>query len=262
MSQLRALGKLCLFIPHLVWGIFSIYVIFPKLNQAQKNRRIEAWAGALLAKLAIQLVVKGVPPATGPMLLVSNHISWLDILVMHASKHCRFVSKADVKHWPVLGALATGAGTMYIERESRRDAMRVVHHMCEALQNGDILAVFPEGTTGNGIEMLPFHANLLQAPIAADAPIQPVALSFQDATTGQISQAMSYVGDETLVDSLWRTLKTPAITAIVTYGQPQYHQGRDRRVWAADLRGEIERLRHGRVKNSPSHTQPIFHQNQ
>jgi 1-acyl-sn-glycerol-3-phosphate acyltransferase len=243
MSQLRAIGKLSLLIPHIVWGIFSIYVIFPTQNQSQKNKRIEAWAGALLAKLAIQLVVKGAPPAAGPVLLVSNHISWLDILVMHASKHCRFVSKADVKHWPVLGALATGAGTLYIERESRRDAMRVVHHMCEALQNGDILAVFPEGTTGNGIEMLPFHANLLQAPIVCNIPVQPLALRYLDPQSGQTSQAMSYVGDERLIDSLWRTLKAKGITALVTYGEPQSSNDRTRRMWSDDLREEIERLK-------------------
>ena len=245
MSQLRAIGKLSLLIPHIVWGIFSIYVIFPTQNQAQKNRRIEAWAGALLAKLAIQLVVKGVPPAAGPVLLVSNHISWLDILVMHASKHCRFVSKADVKHWPVLGALATGAGTLYIERESRRDAMRVVHHMCEALQNGDILAVFPEGTTGNGIEMLPFHANLLQAAVVCNVPIQPVALTFFDPHSGQTSQAASYVGDESLLESLWGTLKSKGVTAVVTYGEPQLSNGRSRRMWSDDLRVEIQRLKAG-----------------
>ena len=243
MSQLRAIGKLSLLIPHIVWGIFSIYFIFPTQNQAQKNRRIEAWAGALLAKLAIQLVVKGVPPAAGPVLLVSNHISWLDILVMHASKHCRFVSKADVKHWPVLGALATGAGTLYIERESRRDAMRVVHHICEALQNGDILAVFPEGTTGNGVDLLHFHANLLQAPIVCNLPVQPVALKYLAPDSGQISQAMSYVGDENLLDSLWKTLKSKGVTAIVTYGEPQSSNNRSRRMWSDDLRVEIQRLK-------------------
>jgi 1-acyl-sn-glycerol-3-phosphate acyltransferase len=66
------------------------------------------------------------------VLLVANHISWLDILVMHAARHCRFVSKSEVKHWPLIGTLATGAGTLYIERESRRDAMRVVHQMADA----------------------------------------------------------------------------------------------------------------------------------
>ena len=92
---------------------------------------------------------------------------------MHAARHCRFVSKSDVQGWPLIGTLATAAGTLYIERSSRRDALRMVRSMQEALERGEVLAVFPEGTTGDGREMLPFHANLLQAAVAAKAPVQP-----------------------------------------------------------------------------------------
>ena len=243
MRYLVAIFKLANVIAHLLHGLLVVYVIFPKITQAQKNKRIEVWAGALLAKLAIKLIVNGRPPKTGPVLLVSNHISWLDILVIHAAGHCRFVSKADIKHWPVLGALTTAGGTLYIERESRRDAMRVVHHMSEALTDGDIVAVFPEGTTGNGVDLLPFHANLLQAAIAVDAPVQPIALSFKDTATGQISQAASFVGDETLIGSLWNTLKASNLAAVATYGMPQLANGRDRRTWAADLSTEIASLK-------------------
>jgi 1-acyl-sn-glycerol-3-phosphate acyltransferase len=239
MRSLVAAGKLLSVIAHLLRGLFTIYFVFPKLTKIQKNKRVEVWAVESLAKLAIKLVVKGTPPANGPMLLVSNHISWLDILVMHAAGHCRFVSKADIKHWPVLGALSTAGGTLYIERESRRDAMRVVHHMCEALTDGDIVAVFPEGTTGNGVDLLPFHANLLQAAIVSNAPAQPVALQFIEAHNGQTSQAASFVGDETLFGSLWRTLKSEGVAAVITYGDPQFSGGRHRRAWAADLRMEI-----------------------
>ena len=243
MRNFVAVIKLSKVIMHLLHGLLVVYVIFPKLTQPQKNKRIEAWASALLAKLAIKLVVNGKPPAAGPILLVSNHISWLDILVIHAAGHCRFVSKADIKHWPVLGTLTTAGGTLYIERESRRDAMRVVHHMCEALTDGDIVAVFPEGTTGNGIALLPFHANLLQAAIVTNTTVQPVALSFIDSATGQTSQAASFVGDETLVGSLWNTLKSCNLAAVATYGVPQLASGRDRRTWAADLRTEIASLK-------------------
>jgi 1-acyl-sn-glycerol-3-phosphate acyltransferase len=243
MRNFVAAIKLVKVVMHLLHGLLVVYVIFPKLTQAQKNKRIEAWAAALLAKLAIKLIVNGKPPKTGPMLLVSNHISWLDILVIHAAGHCRFVSKADIKHWPILGTLTTSAGTLYIERESRRDAMRVVHHMSQALTDGDIVAVFPEGTTGNGVDMLPFHANLLQAAIAVNAPVQPIALSFKDTVTGQISQAASFVGDETLLGSLWNTLKSCNLAAVATYGVPQLANGRDRRTWAADLSTEIASMK-------------------
>ncbi len=243
MSRLIALGKLLVIVPHIAVGLYTIYGHFPRLSQTQRNNRIEVWAGKLLDKLAIKLVVNGVPPSAGPVLLVANHISWLDILVMHAARHCRFVSKADVKDWPVFGTLATAGGTLYIQRESRRDAMRVVQQMGDALNDGHILAVFPEGTTGNGIDLLPFHGNLLQAALKAEAPVQPVALKFVDQHSGQISQGPSFVGDETLLGSLWRTLKSKDIVAVVTYGDPQSHQGRDRRVWAHDVRAEIEKLR-------------------
>ena len=92
-----------------------------------------------------------------------------------------------------------------------------VSDMQEALERGEVLAVFPEGTTSDGREMLPFHANLLQAAVAAKAPVQPVGLRFADKATGATSFAPSYIGDETLVGSIWRTLRAPAIAATNIY---------------------------------------------
>ena len=156
----------------------------------------------MLRVMGIGLDVRGQPPVHGPLLLVANHISWLDILVMHAGRHCRFVSKSEVRHWPLIGRMATGAGTLYIERTSRRDAMRVVHQMAASLQSGDILAVFPEGTTSDGRVLLPFHANLLQAAISASAPALPMALRYVDRGTGQRHPGPVYIGDDTLVASV------------------------------------------------------------
>jgi 1-acyl-sn-glycerol-3-phosphate acyltransferase len=153
------------------------------------------------------------------------------------------VSKSDVEHWPLIGALATAAGTLYIERESRRHVMRVVHHMAEALRAGDVLAIFPEGTTSDGLALLPFHGNLVQAAISADAPAQPVALSFVDRATLRPSLAASYVGDETLVGSIWRMLNAPPLAAVVTFGEPQRAGSRGRREWAAELRAAVNALR-------------------
>ena len=154
----------------------------------------------------------------------------------------KWLSKSDVKHWPLVGLLATAGGTLYIERASRRDAMRVVHHMAQSLTDGDILAVFPEGTTGDGTTVLPFHANLLQAAISAQAPVQPVLLQFVDDRTGAPSQAMSYIGNETLLGSVWRTLCAPPLRALVVYGAPQYAGDRDRRIWARDLHAAISAM--------------------
>ena len=171
---------------HVLCGVAQGGLLFPRLSKPQRERRIQKWARTMLKRLGVELKVVGAPARVGPMLLVANHISWVDIVALHAVCHCRFVAKADVERWPLLGTLATGGGTLYVKRESRRDAMRVVHRMAQALKDGDILAVFPEGTTGDGSSVLPFHSGLIQAAISADAPVQPVALQIVD---GEIREA-------------------------------------------------------------------------
>lgn len=235
---IRAIG-------HAFAGVATILVLFPRWSEPRRQAQVESWSLKMLAVLGITLELHGQPPRSGPVLLVANHISWLDILVMHAACYCRFVSKADVRHWPVIGTLATGGGTIYIERESRRDALRVVHHMAERLREGDVVAVFPEGTTSDGVALLPFHANLVQAAVSAQVPAQPVALSFIETASRAPSLTPCYIGDDTLIGSVWRTLSGPALSAVVRYGEPQEAQGRDRRAWTADLRSAVERLRQG-----------------
>jgi len=243
MGKLRAAWRLWRALLHALAGLATIAIVFPRLGEPQREARVQAWSRRMLALLNVRLEVRGEPPRAGPVLLVANHISWLDILVMHAARYCRFVSKADVRRWPLIGTLATGGGTIYIERESRRDAMRVVHAMAASLKRGEVVAVFPEGTTSDGTGLLPFHANLIQAAVSAHAPAQPVALSFIDASTHAASRSPIYVGDDTLVASLWRTVSGPALVAVVHYGEPQDPLGRDRRQWAADLRSAVHALR-------------------
>ena len=245
MRPLRAAGRLLLAVIHALGGLATIALRFPRMNDAQREAAVQAWSLRMLRLLGVALEVRGEPPAAGPVLLVANHISWLDILVMHAARYCRFVSKADVKRWPLIGTLATGGGTIYIERESRRDALRVVHAMAESLRQGEVVAVFPEGTTGDGVRLLPFHANLIQAAISAGAPAQPVALSFLDAGTGWPSRSPSYVGDETLLGSVWRTLTGAPLMAVVHYGHRQPCGDRSRRAWADELRSAVDALRSG-----------------
>lgn len=243
MTVLRAAWRLLMTLQHALRGLATILLRFPRMNEAQREIAVQTWSLRMLRVLGVALEVRGEPPAIGPVLLVANHVSWLDILVMHAARYCRFVSKADVQRWPLIGTLATGGGTIYIARESRRDALRVVHAMADSLRRGEVVAVFPEGTTGDGTQVMRFHGNLIQAAIAAAAPVQPVALSFVDARTRATSQSASYIGDETLVGSLWRTLTGPPLVAVVHYGQAQSCDGRSRRQWADELREAVDALR-------------------
>ena len=242
---LRAPWRVLRVLVHVLYGWWLVWRHMGSWTPEQQAQVVEGWSRQLLGIMGMTVQVHGQPPAAGPLLLVSNHISWLDIPAIHAARNCRFVAKADIRRWPLVSQLAIGSGTLFIERTSRRDAMRVVHQMADALRNGDILAVFPEGTTGDGRSMLPFHANLLQAALVTNTPAQPVALKFVDTATGLPSYAPSFVGDETLVGSVWRTLAAPAITAVVRFGEPQRSGGRDRREWAGALEQEVRGLWEG-----------------
>lgn len=228
---------------HILGGWWTIRRRFAHISQAEREATVQAWARQFLRIWRIDLQVQGQPPASGPMLLVANHISWLDILVLHAAGFCRFVAKSDLKAWPLIGMMASGAGTLYIERHSRRDALRMVQTMREALERGQVLGVFPEGTTSDGLTLLPFHANLIQAAVQAKAPAMPVALAFVDSRSGRMSTAPMYIGDQSLLESIWRTLTTPGLRAVVHYGQPQPAEGRERREWAESLRQAVAALR-------------------
>jgi 1-acyl-sn-glycerol-3-phosphate acyltransferase len=243
MRAVLALWKLLRGLLHVLRGMWWVHAHFPRLGAEQREMRVQVWAAQLLALWGIQLRVLGQPVTAGPALMVANHISWLDISVIHAARHCRFVSKSDIRDWPLVGLLATGAGTLFIERASRKDALRMVKDMADAMQEGDVVAVFPEGTTSDGRDLLPFHANLIQSAIQANVPVQPMSLKFVDARTGDTSFAPCYIGDDTLIGSVWRTLTAPPIVAVVHFGEPQQARGRDRRQWAGDLREDVLRLR-------------------
>lgn len=236
MKQLKASWRLLRAGVHVLGGLWTIRSQFGRLPHGQCQLIVGAWSRRMLSIMGIALDVQGQAPRPGPLLQVANHISWLDILVMNAAHPSRFVSKADAQHWPLLGSLITGAGTLYIERENRRDALRVVHHMAERLRAGDVVSVFPEGTTGDGSALLPFHANLLQSAISAAAPVQPVALRYLQAHNGEAHPGPVFIGDDTLIASVWRTLQSDTVRAVVRFGEVQQAQGRDRRAWSDDLR--------------------------
>ncbi len=201
MHTLRAWLRLLLVIGSVLRGALICALLFPFMNPAQRMRQVQRFSQRMLRSLGMRLVVAGTPQA-GPVMLAANHISWLDIIAIDAVAPARFVSKADIRGWPLIGWIVACGGTLFIERERKRDAMRVVHQVAQALQQGDTIAMFPEGTTSDGSALLPFHANLLQAAVSTGSPVQPIALRYSDARHA-LSRAVPYVGEVTLVQSLW-----------------------------------------------------------
>jgi len=237
LRPLRAAWRLARATVHVLRGALIVATRFGSIDAAARTQHVQRWSARFLRLLGVSLLVQGTP-RPGAKLLVANHISWLDILAIDAVVPARFVSKADVRRWPVLGWLASASGTLYIERERPRDALRVVHQMAEALQAGDTLAVFPEATTGDGRALLPFHANLLQGAIATQTPVQPVALRFFDAEHA-ISPAVEFLGDTTLLQSLWRVACAQGLGVSVHVLPAQAVAHADRRRLAERLRDEI-----------------------
>ena len=235
---LVAVWRLLRVLVHALHGLVIVLLRFASLEAAARHARIQWWSAKLLRLIDIALHTTGTPRA-GAKLVVCNHVSWLDIAAVHAvMPEARFVAKSDVRHWPLVGRLVAGAGTLFIEREKKRDALRVVHQMAEALQSGDTVAVFPEGTTGEGPELLPFHANLLQAAVATAMPVQPVLLRYFD-REHMISPLAEYMGETSIAQSLWRLLCARELSVEVRVLLPQATAHADRRALAEHLRQTI-----------------------
>jgi len=239
VSRWRACWRLARAVLHALHGGLICAVVFPFLDEAARRRRVGWWSRRMLAVLGIRLECAGtLQPA--PLLLLANHVSWLDILAIDAWQPVRFVSKADARKWPLLGFMIACGGTLFIERERKRDALRVVHQIAEALRGGACIAVFPEGTTGEGPVLLPFHANLLQAAISTGTPMQPVALRHADAGA-VFSAAPLYLGETSLVSSVWQVACADALVAHVTALEPMPADAGDRRTLAQAAQERIQR---------------------
>ena len=238
MRRLRALARLGHAVGHGLHGLAIVLFRFPSLDVGARRERIRWWAKKMLAVLGIAFEREG-EPVRHAALVVVNHVSWLDIMAVHAVvPEARFVSKADVKAWPLVSRLVEAGGTLYLERERKRDALRVVHAIAAALAGGEVVAIFPEGTTSTGHGLLPFHANLLQAAIATATPVQPVALRFSEAANA-VSEAVEFVGATSLMRSLWQTSCGEGVRARLTFLPPRASAGADRRELAALLRADI-----------------------
>jgi 1-acyl-sn-glycerol-3-phosphate acyltransferase len=230
-----AVWRLVRAVLHAAHGVLLIVLRFPSLDEAGRHARIRWWSDKMLRVLGMRLQVQGLF-RPGAKLVVANHVSWIDIMAIHAvCPQARFVAKAEVRHWPLVNRLVDSAGTLYLEREKRRDALRVVHQMAQALEAGATVAVFPEGTTGDGRKLLPFHANLLQAAISTATPVQPVVLRYADARHAW-SPAALWLGETTLAQSLWRLARADGLVVHVDVLGAEGSAHADRRALAVRLR--------------------------
>ena len=186
----------------LLSGTATVALLFPFYSRARRQQAVCRWSRRLLAALDIEVRVRGTPPPSGrPAVLVSNHVSWLDIQLVHSIWQVRFVAKSEVRRWPLIGWLSARSGTLFIERGRGRHAAHINRAIQAAFSQGDAIGVFPEGTTSDGSQVLRFHASLLQPAVDEQALIHPVALRYLD-NNHRLNINASYVGDTSLLESI------------------------------------------------------------
>ena len=226
-SKLTQIFRAVRLIIHIISGLAQS-AVYPRLSQPAQKRMSKNWSAGLLAILSIRLRLSGTLPVMEdqPVMLVANHVSWLDVYSLITVCPSRFVAKSEIRGWPFLGWLSRNVGTLFIERKKITDIVRINQDISNALTTGDLVAIFPEGTTSDGTTVKKFHASLLQSAVAVEASLYPVAIRYHD-TSGEISKAAVYVG-VSLLESLGQILQQPWIEVELIFSDPINSSGKNR----------------------------------
>lgn len=186
----------------------------PRLRGRIPAGLVSRWCRAVVRAAGVRVVTTGrAAPAEGGLLLVANHVSWLDIPLLAAVRPARMLAKTEVRHWPVAGPVAArSGGVLFIERDRLRALPGTVARIARVLREGAAVAAFPEGTTWCGRARGRFRHAVFQAALDAGVPVQPVRLHYR-LTTGAPTTAPAFVGEDTLLASLWRVTTTRRLLA-------------------------------------------------
>lgn len=225
---------------HLFEGLFTCATVFPFSGAPRRERLVRNWSRRLLVICGVTCTTHDRRDPAGPprALIVSNHTSWLDIFVINAQEPCRFVARADIRGWPLVGWLAYKAGTLFISRGKKSEVRQVYEGLVARIQAGERVAFFPEGGTAEQGTLRPFHANLFEAAISAGVPIQPYAVRYLD-EEGRLHPATRYTGDTSFGQSVTSIAKAGGVRAEL-YLLPAIHpNGAHRRELAALTRQSI-----------------------
>ncbi|WP_327319708.1 lysophospholipid acyltransferase family protein [Streptomyces sp. NBC_01235] len=187
----------------------------PRLRGRISARVVRSWSRTVVRAAGVRIRVTGppAPTATG-LLLVANHISWLDIPLLAAVRPARMLAKAEIRRWPVAGVLAARGGVLFIDRDRLRALPATVARIADVLRAGRAVAVFPEGSTWCGRAQGHFRRAVFQAALDARVPVQPVRIRYLD-RAGAASTAAAFVGDDPLLASLWRVVSARGLVAEV-----------------------------------------------
>jgi lyso-ornithine lipid O-acyltransferase len=211
-----------------------------RMTLAHRAEWLHRWCGVTLRRLNISVTVDGIYPASG--LIVSNHLSYLDILVFSSVMPCVFVSKAEVRKWPVFGMMASISGTVYIDRTRKADTRNANDGIRNALQQGLRVIVFPEGTSSDGTNVLPFYASLFEPAVESETPVTAAHTSYE-VEDGSAGEDVAYWGNMKFFPHMVKLFSKRAVRANVRFAaSPRKFD--DRKLAAQQMRQEVLRL-HG-----------------
>ncbi len=241
MESFRRFFRFSRLAVHILVGMF-LTALFAGLlrmsfDSAFYRKLVEWWLGRIPSIIGMKVTVKGKPVA-GAALLVANHVTWLDIALLGGAANPRFLSKAEVRNWPVIGWLAAKAGTLFITRGKAGAAALASTTIREALQSGRSVLLFPEGTTTRGDNVRTFHARLFAPAFDAQVPVQPVALRYPG-SHGQPHPLIPYTDNQSLIDNLKAILGEKELQAEIYFLTPEPAEGMDRKAVAAACEQQV-----------------------
>jgi len=216
------LPKLIGFVLHLLFGLLIVCVLNLLLGSQWYTKPFggfvkQQWMKMLAIILNLKINHNG-SLSKNPVVFVSNHISWLDVVALGCDRNCVFVAKNSVKKWPLIGTIAKLNGTLFINREDKKDIVKTLAKANNILASGVSIAFFPEATTTNGKVIKPFRTSLYQTAIHSSSNVQAIGIRYSD-RKGKESPA-PYVDDETFIAHLFKVLKTPKIEVKLAYCKP------------------------------------------
>jgi 1-acyl-sn-glycerol-3-phosphate acyltransferase len=172
-------------------------------DQRRQHAIIRTWSLEILRRAGVEVRPVGFPTDVDrPVTLVANHVSWADIFALNSKHACHFIAKSELRSWPLAGRLLHNVGTIFINRADRKETHRLKQVVHDLLAAGETVAVFPEGTTSDGRDVLKFHASLLEPIVASGGEVWVVAIRYFLASDGARTTAAAYIGDLSLLDSL------------------------------------------------------------
>ncbi|WP_225858666.1 lysophospholipid acyltransferase family protein [Streptomyces albicerus] len=209
----RAVLRLIAVVAVLLFGI-ALIPLFGRLTGVRRDRAVRLWCRTIVRTVGVRLRITGAAPPTGGLLLVANHISWLDIPLLAAVRPGRMLAKAEIRQWPVAGALTASSGALFIERDRLRALPGTVERIADTLRSGAAVVVFPEGSTWCGRAQGHFRRAVFQAALDATVPVQPVRLHYR-LDGGAATTAPAFVGSDSLLASVWRVVSARGLVAEV-----------------------------------------------